>query len=326
MNSVYSKSTSAHIQLAKPLLQEKASELQQTPVCHSFGGCLGCHIHTLSGYGGCTSYEPNTKEDPYCLRLLTVIKGENVIWYHGTDKPISLHNGKSVLIFSANSFNGVFISEEESYIEISDIRFDCQYLTTIYQQMKDSLADNDINPLTENRPLIFDTSIEIQQFINQLNTHDGMCSATDHLYAVSQAYQCLSKLLNQIPMLKTNKKHDNSSRLSNRTLNKIRKAHAMITSEPGKNWCLNELCRQVCTNETSFKRGFKLLFNTTFSKLLQQTRMKIAAEELEHTDHPVIDISFKVGYSSPSHFTKLFKQHFGQNPLQYRKNHQQPYR
>lgn len=39
---------------------------------------------------------------------------------------------------------------------------------------------------------------------------------------------------------------------------------------------------------------------------------------------PIIDIAYQVGYASPSHFSKLFKQHFGQNPLQYRKHRQRP--
>ncbi|EGR08376.1 bacterial regulatory helix-turn-helix s, AraC family protein [Vibrio cholerae HE48] len=50
--------------------------------------------------------------------------------------------------------------------------------------------------------------------------------------------------------------------------------------------------------------------------------MKIAAEVLRHSDQPIIDIAYQVGYTSPSHFSKLFKQHFGVNPLQYRKNGQ----
>ncbi|MGL5110561.1 MAG: helix-turn-helix transcriptional regulator [Vibrio ordalii] len=326
MNRVDLKPNSTSIRLPKRCLSHQSSvpTPRQPLACQSFGGCLGCHIHTLSGYGGCTSYEPNTHSERYCLRLLTVIKGEQLIWYSHDNEPISLHNGKSVLIFSVNTFNDVFISETESYVEIADMRFDCQLLATIYQQMSESLRDNGINPLTEKRRFVFDTSVEIQQFINQLQTGLTNQTGAGSLYAVSQAYQCLAKLLSQLEMIKSNKKDSECSSLSSRTLNRIRKAHSMIASEPEKNWSLNELCRQVGTNETSFKRGFKVLFNTTFSKLLQHTRMKIAAESLEQTDRPIIDIAYQVGYASPSHFSKLFKQHFGQNPLQYRKHRQRP--
>ncbi|MDN3612375.1 helix-turn-helix transcriptional regulator [Vibrio ostreicida] len=326
MNKAYLESSPTDLTITGccPTASRHLLSFGQSPRCQSWGNCLGCQIDTLSGYGGCTSHQMANNEQKYCLRLLTVIKGERIVWHNGADTPLSLEKGKSVLIFSATSFNDVFISESESFVEIADIRFDCQYLTDIYQQISDKLKDSGINPRTDNRPFVFDTNVEIQQFISQLETKNIQKSsdATNHLYAVSQAYQCLSKLLNQLELIQNKKKYDDNSSLSSRTLNKIRKAHDMIASNPGKNWSINELCREVGTNETSFKRGFRLLFNTTFSKLLQQTRMTIAAKELESTDHPIIDIVFKVGYASPSHFTKLFKQHFGENPLQYRKARQ----
>ncbi|MPY21558.1 helix-turn-helix domain-containing protein [Shewanella psychropiezotolerans] len=319
MNNIFTKTHSNSIPITNHYIDHGNLE---TPTCQSFGGCLGCQIHTLSGYGGCTSYQASSEEKNVVLRLLIVVKGNNIRWSKGTDEPLLLQKGKSVLIFSANTFNDVFISEVESYVEITDIRFDCQYLMSIYQQMSEKFEDNGINPRTENRPFVFDTSIETQQFINQLKSEsaDKASDATGNLFVVSQAYQCLSKLLNQLEMIMTNKKHDKYSCLSNHTLNKIRKAHGLITSTPGEDWSIKQLCNAVGTNETSFKRGFKLLFNNTFSKILQQIRMEVAAKELESTEHPIIDIVFNVGYSSPSHFTKLFKQHFGQPPFQYRKN------
>ncbi|UXI03612.1 helix-turn-helix transcriptional regulator [Photobacterium sp. TY1-4] len=326
MNSVYSKSRSTHFQIRTYCTKGKTtnSALRPTSLSQSMSGCLGCQIHTLSGYGGCISNEPHKDEQHHCLRLLTVLRGERLLWHNGSEHPTHIGKGKSVLIFSANTFNDVFISEEESFIEIADIRFDCQYLSPIYQQMKEQAEMGENYPFTENQPIIFDTSFEIQHFIRQLSTEAErkMSDVTDRLYNASQAYLCLSKLLGQLEAFKSHKKAEECPCLSSRTLNKIRKAHTLIESDPGRNWSIGALCQEVGTNETSFKRGFKLLFNTTFSKLLQQARMDIAASELKSTDRPIIDIVYKVGYSSPSHFTKLFKQHFGQNPLQYRKSHQ----
>ncbi|WP_257001166.1 helix-turn-helix transcriptional regulator [Vibrio coralliilyticus] len=321
MNCVDSKFQSNCSGAATPRANSEASRSPIKPTCHSFGGCLGCQIHTLSGYGGCTAYEAQPVEPTCCLRILTVVRGERLFWHNGQDQPLELEPGKSVLILSTNKFNDVFISAEETFVEIADIRFECHYLGKIHHQIQEVLKNRSLEPLAENRPWIFDTSFDIQRFLSQLDVNDTSHSsdATTHLYTVSQAYQCLSKLLNQLDMIQPNKKPEECACLSSRTLNKIRKAHTLIEHEPGKNWSIAELCKEVGTNETSFKRGFKLLFNTTFSKRLQRTRMDIAATELEFTDQPIIDIVYKVGYSSPSHFTKLFKQHFGQNPLQYRK-------
>ncbi|EGQ9890373.1 helix-turn-helix transcriptional regulator [Vibrio cholerae] len=322
MNSVELKPKSIRLTSHCSSHQSNLLAVHQPVVCQSFGGCLGCHIHTLSGYGRCASSQIHANVDQFCLRLLTVIQGDQLTWYSQECDPMNLHQGKSVLIFSANVFDDVFISETGSYVEIADIRFECQFLASIYQQMGDSLRANGINPLTEKRRFVFDTRVEMQKFISQLQVGLSKQCGTENLYAVSQAYQCLAKLLSKLDSIQCDKKCLDSSSISNRTLNRIRQAHAMMASEPEKNWSIGELCRQVGTNETSFKRGFKLLFNTTFSKLLQHTRMKIAAEVLRHSDQPIIDIAYQVGYTSPSHFSKLFKQHFGVNPLQYRKNGQ----
>ena len=291
---------------------------------HSFGGCLGCQIHTLSGYGGCTAYETQPEKPTSCLRILSVVHGVRVLWHSERDQPLELEQGKSVLILSTNKFNDVFISSKESYVEITDIRFECGYLSNIYPQIQQGLNRHGLEPLADNHPWVFDTSFDIQHFLSQLDANETSrpADATIDLYTVSQAYQCLSKLLSKIESVQPNKKQDAHVCLSSRTLGKIRKAYTLIETKPEKNWSIAELCREVATNETSFKRGFKLLFNTTFSKRLQQTRMDKAAKELEFTDKPIIDIVYRVGYSSPSHFTKLFKQHFGQNPLQYRKTRQ----
>lgn len=300
------------------------SSFDKAPLGSSVGDCLGCQIHTLSGYGGCTSHQEGQNKKTTFLRLLTVVKGDNIRWHNGKDEPKQLQKGKSVLIFSENTFNDVFISEKESYIEIADIRFDCNYLSSIYQQMSAKFQETGINPQTDNIPLVFNTIIEIQQFINQLQTEltNKESGVTDNLLAVLQAYHCLSKILDQLEMIKSNKTDHECSCLSSRTLNKVRKAHTLITSKPGKNWSIKKICKEVGTNETSFKRGFKLLFDNTFSKALQQARMEVAAKELLYTDKPIIDIVYNIGYSSPSYFSKLFKQYSGEKPLQYRRQRQ----
>ena len=49
-------------------------------------------------------------------------------------------------------------------------------------------------------------------------------------------------------------------------------------------------------------------------------RMERACELLLNTDMSVKQIGISVGYEDPQFFSKLFKKHVGQSPLQYRKN------
>jgi len=50
-----------------------------------------------------------------------------------------------------------------------------------------------------------------------------------------------------------------------------------------------------------------------------QLRMQRAREWLEHTDQPIKDIAWRLGYASVQNFNRVFKQHSGIAPGQYRK-------
>lgn len=64
----------------------------------------------------------------------------------------------------------------------------------------------------------------------------------------------------------------------------------------------------------------KNLMGKTFSELLVDKRCDIAAKMLLGTDLSVGEIIAAVGYQNESFFRKAFKQKYGKNPLEYRKN------
>ena len=57
----------------------------------------------------------------------------------------------------------------------------------------------------------------------------------------------------------------------------------------------------------------------SFSKAVQSKRCSIAAEKLLNTDLPVEKIIEDLGYENESFFRKIFKDNYGNNPLDYRK-------
>jgi AraC-like DNA-binding protein len=61
--------------------------------------------------------------------------------------------------------------------------------------------------------------------------------------------------------------------------------------------------------------------DTTVVSLINERRMKAAKNLLSHTDNHVAEISDLVGIKDYNYFSKLFRQHFGQSPSEYRKTH-----
>ncbi len=65
---------------------------------------------------------------------------------------------------------------------------------------------------------------------------------------------------------------------------------------------------------TTFKRDFRKAFNTTPQRWLTQKRLELAHYQLsEKQKHPV-DVYLEVGFENLSHFSYIFKKHFGYTP------------
>lgn len=69
---------------------------------------------------------------------------------------------------------------------------------------------------------------------------------------------------------------------------------------------------------SSFKRDFKRIYNAAPATWLRQKRLTKAKELLESTELPVSEICFETGFENVSHFSRVFKQYYGNSPTFYR--------
>lgn len=65
---------------------------------------------------------------------------------------------------------------------------------------------------------------------------------------------------------------------------------------------------------SSFKRKFKEVFQDSPAHWLREQRLKRAKVLLNSTDKNIAEISYKVGFESPSHFIHIFKKKYGTTP------------
>ncbi|RNC67047.1 AraC family transcriptional regulator [Proteiniphilum sp. X52] len=69
---------------------------------------------------------------------------------------------------------------------------------------------------------------------------------------------------------------------------------------------------------STFKREFAELYDTTPAEWIRNKRLEKAKQLLENSNYPVADICYTVGFENPSHFSRIFKRHFGHQPTEYR--------
>lgn len=77
---------------------------------------------------------------------------------------------------------------------------------------------------------------------------------------------------------------------------------------------LKEVSRQVGTNETKLKNGFKKLYGKTFGDILRNERLIKAKALLELGNLSIKEVATQCGYANSSVFAKRFQEKFGVLP------------
>lgn len=81
---------------------------------------------------------------------------------------------------------------------------------------------------------------------------------------------------------------------------------------------LPELAASSGRSLSSFKRDFVAIYNMSPSKWLRQRRLEKAGELFRNTTMTVTDVCYTLGFENLTHFSRLFKAHFGYPPSRFR--------
>ncbi len=79
------------------------------------------------------------------------------------------------------------------------------------------------------------------------------------------------------------------------------------------------LASKLCLSRSKLYRKIKALTGDTANEFIRKVKLEKAKNFIESSDFSISEISFKVGFSSPSYFTKCFKDYFGAIPTEIRK-------
>ncbi|WP_170311514.1 helix-turn-helix domain-containing protein [Vallitalea okinawensis] len=84
---------------------------------------------------------------------------------------------------------------------------------------------------------------------------------------------------------------------------------------------LTQVAEDLDVNSSYLSRIFKQEVGIPFSEYIHQSRIKKAQHLLLLTELSIVEISNKLGYTTQSHFTKIFKKICGMTPKQYKQEH-----
>jgi TolB-like protein/AraC-like DNA-binding protein len=81
-----------------------------------------------------------------------------------------------------------------------------------------------------------------------------------------------------------------------------------------------ELVREAGMSHSNLNRKLKAITNQNASQFIREIRLKKAKEFLLNEDLTVAEISYRVGFGSPTYFNKCFREYFGVAPGELRKH------
>ncbi len=145
----------------------------------------------------------------------------------------------------------------------------------------------------------------------------------DELYSVQdivkQKYFSL-KILELLLFLDT-AKPNNEKRIyfRRKQVEAIKAIEKYITKDLRRQVTLIELSEKFTISLTTMKICFKEVYGTSIYQYIKAYRINAAATVLRDTSKSIEDISFEVGYESPSKFTAAFRSIMNITPTEYRK-------
>lgn len=165
-----------------------------------------------------------------------------------------------------------------------------------------------------------DYSLNMADLFNRIKSFEGS-EFLRSLFMESIAYQTL---VEQVAQYVDDQRHEkNRTLLRRKEIDAIKKAVEFIDTNLASYKSMPQLIKHTGLNAAKLQEGFKHLFNKTVNQYVHEARLKRSKELLMHTDDHISEIVYKLGLSSKSYFSRIFKEAYGMQPSTFRKQRSQ---
>lgn len=101
---------------------------------------------------------------------------------------------------------------------------------------------------------------------------------------------------------------------------RLSRAIAAVLNRPADDHSVTSLAKEAAMSRSAFAREFKAALDLTPMEFVARARLNLAHRLLVSTGMGVEGIAMAVGFNSRSHFSRLFREHYGSDPSSFRRS------
>lgn len=252
------------------------------------------------------------KVDKSFLQLHFCIKNQAELKFNGGHYVLDLPENKSFLLYNPEQDLPILLNMKPGTKVISLLIRIEKFHTFFTQEAglihflsgenksKKCYRDKELNP---NEMMV----------LNQI-FHYGLHSSLEKLYSKGKVYELISLYFHK----SDNEGIQNCPFLEDEAnVEKIQKAKQILIENMTEPPSLTQLAHSINLPLQHLKDGFKHIYGETVFAYLLNYKMEYARKLLTTRKYNITEVSFEVGYSTPSHFIAAFKKKFGATPKRY---------
>ncbi len=158
----------------------------------------------------------------------------------------------------------------------------------------------------------FPFTSEVQKVLHQLSCYE-IENAFTKGYIINKSEELIVLALEQVYKQQSNKS-DKNSFIHQDDLNTLYEAEKMLLESTDEHIKILELSDKLSIGIRKLQRLFKGYHGIDMTSYRKQVRLEQARHMILEQRLSITDVSFKMGYTSTSHFSKIFKDQFGYSP------------
>lgn len=232
------------------------------------------------------------------------------------EKYQKLNHGQHMLVYSLN--DQVSYTLKPGTVELFNMNIKPAFFTELFDQ------DEVLHAMFRgNRPHDYcvgahlgGQSANVYQSVVDAIRWNPFTGITKQLFIEAKATELFLLELHEL-LSKRKVKIDDEPRKADRE--KLMAVYDFIQQNYTETFSLRDLALQFGLNDFKLKKGYKLLFDTTVFGHVHRLRMQQAKALLQSGEHPITEVAYLIGYSSPNNFSTAFGRLFGVSPRDFLK-------